>query len=249
MSPPFSAYETNAYESAPDLTSKGVIRGIPLEDSPRDITAQVLTPKNPTAIAAKRLSNTTNVIVLFSGLKVPTFVRYGGALIKCALYRKQLDLCHQCGRLGHRMDVCPSPQDRVCRGCGTANPGPDHQCNPCCQLCGGEHYNGRQEMQGSLQDAVYCQTKTMGKTATTGRTPSLGSYEGSSWTLFPGGRPSSRARARSRTRQSRSRSRTPLRPDPDPGIIRPDHHHNAPDRGLAEEAAWRRKMRPTRWAR
>ncbi|KAH7943151.1 hypothetical protein HPB52_005842 [Rhipicephalus sanguineus] len=133
------AYETNAYESAPDLTSKGVIRGIPLEDSPRDITAQVVTPKNPTAIAAKRLSNTTNVIVLFSGLKVPTFVRYGGALIKCALYRKQLDLCHQCGRLGHRMDVCPSPQDRVCRGCGTANAGPDHQCNPCCQLCGGEH--------------------------------------------------------------------------------------------------------------
>ncbi|KAL1486837.1 hypothetical protein MTO96_031190 [Rhipicephalus appendiculatus] len=131
------SYETNAYESAPDLTSKGVIRGIPLEDSPRDITAQVVTPKNPTAIAAKRLSNTTNVIVLFSGLKVPSFIRYGGALIKCALYRKQLDLCHQCGRLGHRMDVCPSPQDRICRGCGTANPGPDHQCNPCCQLCGG----------------------------------------------------------------------------------------------------------------
>ncbi|KAH7968954.1 hypothetical protein HPB52_013176 [Rhipicephalus sanguineus] len=118
--------------------SSGVIRGIPLEDIPRDITTQVITPENPTAIAAKRLSNTTNVIVLFSGLKVPTFVRYGGALIKCALYRKQLELCHQCVRLGHRMDVCPSPQDRVCRGCGTANPGTDHQCNPCCQLCGGK---------------------------------------------------------------------------------------------------------------
>ncbi|KAL1468316.1 hypothetical protein MTO96_025542 [Rhipicephalus appendiculatus] len=78
-------------------------------------------------------------MVLFSGVKVPFLIHYGGALIKCALYRKQLDLCHQCGGLGHRMDVCPSLQDRICRGCGKANPSPDHQCNPSCQLCGGEH--------------------------------------------------------------------------------------------------------------
>ncbi|KAH6940692.1 hypothetical protein HPB50_005086 [Hyalomma asiaticum] len=32
-------FETNAYEAAPDCTSKGVIRGIPLEDTARDITA------------------------------------------------------------------------------------------------------------------------------------------------------------------------------------------------------------------
>ncbi|KAH6948034.1 hypothetical protein HPB50_022603 [Hyalomma asiaticum] len=60
------AYETSAYESTPDLTSKGVIRGIPLEESPLGITAQVVTPKNPTAIAAKPLRNTTTVIVQFS---------------------------------------------------------------------------------------------------------------------------------------------------------------------------------------
>ncbi|KAH6946205.1 hypothetical protein HPB50_012145 [Hyalomma asiaticum] len=57
-------FETNAYEAAPDCTSKGVIRGVPLEDTAGDITANVITPRNPTAIAAKRLSNATRVIVL-----------------------------------------------------------------------------------------------------------------------------------------------------------------------------------------
>ncbi|KAH7949905.1 hypothetical protein HPB49_016622 [Dermacentor silvarum] len=99
------AFETSAYEAAPDCTSKGVIRGIPLEDTARDITANVITPRNPTAIAAKRLSNTMTVIVLFTGLRVPTYVRYGGALLPCSLYRKQIDTCYQCGRLGHRADV------------------------------------------------------------------------------------------------------------------------------------------------
>ncbi|XP_075721824.1 uncharacterized protein LOC142765138 [Rhipicephalus microplus] len=132
-------YDTSAYEAAPDGTSKGVIRDIPLEDTARDITANVITTKNPTAIAAKRLSNTTTVIVLFAGLRVPTYVRYGGAMLKCSLYRKQIETCYQCGRLGHRADVCPNPKDHVCRGCGTTNPSQDHQCQPTCQLCGGDH--------------------------------------------------------------------------------------------------------------
>ncbi|KAL1470478.1 hypothetical protein MTO96_040405 [Rhipicephalus appendiculatus] len=80
-------YATNAYEMAPDMTAKGVIKGIPLEEGPRDITAAVLTTKNATAIAAKRLSNTTTVIVLFEGHRVPTFVRYRAALLRCSLYR------------------------------------------------------------------------------------------------------------------------------------------------------------------
>ncbi|KAH7977390.1 hypothetical protein HPB49_001183 [Dermacentor silvarum] len=82
------AFETSAYEATPDCTSKGVIRGIPLEDTARDITANVIAPRNPTAIAAKRLSNTMTVIVLFNGLRVPTYVRYGGTLLRCSLYRK-----------------------------------------------------------------------------------------------------------------------------------------------------------------
>ncbi|XP_065288641.2 uncharacterized protein [Dermacentor albipictus] len=132
-------YEVNAYETAPDHTAKGVIRGIPLEEDSRTINSKIVNDRNPTALAAKRLSNTTTVIIAFEGLKVPTLVRYGGTLLRCSLYRKQVDICHQCGRLGHRMDVCPNPQDKICRGCGAKNPDPNHQCTPNCRLCGGKH--------------------------------------------------------------------------------------------------------------
>ncbi|XP_070377510.1 uncharacterized protein [Dermacentor albipictus] len=252
------AYETNAYESAPDLTSKGVIRGIPLEDSPRDITAQVVTPKNPTAIAAKRLSNTTTVIVLFSGLKVPSFVRYGGALIRCALYRKQLDLCFQCGRLGHRMDVCPNPQDRICRGCGTANPGLDHQCNPLCQLCGGEHLTADKNCKARFK------TPYIVKRRRWERQRQQEEFLASEATRESVGRPSRdtrprlRSRARSTTRKSRSRSRTPgpartrsrsrtrslsRRSGGGPAVEEATNKHTAPDAGEASgNAVSRRRL-------
>ncbi|KAH7966467.1 hypothetical protein HPB49_016555 [Dermacentor silvarum] len=48
-------YETNAYETVPGMTTKEVIRGIALDEGPRDITAAVVTKKIPTAIAAKRI--------------------------------------------------------------------------------------------------------------------------------------------------------------------------------------------------
>ncbi|KAH7946545.1 hypothetical protein HPB52_000938 [Rhipicephalus sanguineus] len=106
-------FEANAYESAPENTSKGVIRG--------------------------RMGNTTNVIILFDGHHVPNCVRYGRALVKCSVYRKHIDVCYQCGRLGHRADVRPNPNSRICRGYGTENPPQDHECEAKCQLCGKDH--------------------------------------------------------------------------------------------------------------
>lgn len=132
-------YEVGAYETAPELTAKGVIKGVPLNETPRDITAAIITARNPTAIAAKRLGNTTTVIVLFDGSRVPTHVMYRGVLTRCSLYRKQVDFCKQCNRLGHRSDVCWRPNDKLCAGCGTPDPSEDHHCQPRCQLCGKDH--------------------------------------------------------------------------------------------------------------
>ncbi|KAH8033013.1 hypothetical protein HPB51_005032 [Rhipicephalus microplus] len=70
---------------------------------------------------------------------VPTYVHYGGALLRCTLYRKQVDTCYHCGRLGHRADVWPNPEDRICRGCGAQSPPEDHQCTLTCQLSGSNH--------------------------------------------------------------------------------------------------------------
>ncbi|CAN7982343.1 unnamed protein product, partial [Ixodes pacificus] len=52
------------------------------------------------------------------------------------------ETCNTCGRLGHRADVCPSPDNKKCRGCGAANPPEDHKCDPRCTLCGKGHLTG-----------------------------------------------------------------------------------------------------------
>ncbi|KAH7981150.1 hypothetical protein HPB49_022052 [Dermacentor silvarum] len=111
----------------------------PVEVSPRDITAAIVAPRNLTAVAAQGLGNTTTVIILFDGYKVPIYVRYGRVLTRCSLYRKQVDSHKQCNRLGHRSNMCPKPQDKLCAGCGKTNPDQDHTRQPRCQLCGMDH--------------------------------------------------------------------------------------------------------------
>ncbi|KAH6919684.1 hypothetical protein HPB50_029328 [Hyalomma asiaticum] len=80
-----------------------------------------------------------DVIVLFACLRVPMYVRYDGALLRYSLCRKQIETCYQCSLLRHRADLCPKPNDRLCRGYGVANPPQEHQCQPKCQLCSGNH--------------------------------------------------------------------------------------------------------------
>lgn len=132
-------YKVAVYETAPEDTAKGINKGIPLKETPCRIRAALVTEKNPSIITAKRLGNTTTVIVLFSGNKVPSSVCYDGVIIPCTLYRKQIDYCKQCNRLGHRSDVCPNPQNKLCAGCGIHNPKDDHRCDPSCQICGKDH--------------------------------------------------------------------------------------------------------------
>ncbi|XP_075544054.1 uncharacterized protein LOC142578560 [Dermacentor variabilis] len=134
-----TAHEVSTYESAPHGTVKGVIRGIPLEDTAQEIQDLVLHKHNPTALQAKRIGKTRSVVIAFEGPKVPNYVRYGNLLFESSLHRKQIDVCYQSGRVGHRMDVCPNPPNRICRGCGFANPDKEHACVPKCGLCGGKH--------------------------------------------------------------------------------------------------------------
>lgn len=139
-----SRFETHAYRSAPHGTVKGVIRGIAIEDTDSDIQDNVVNPANPMALEAHRIGNTTTVVVLFAGPKVPNYVKYGSMLMRCGLYRQHYDVCRQCGQVGHRADVCPNPNVRVCFACGAPNPAQGHanDCKPRCKLCNGPHPTG-----------------------------------------------------------------------------------------------------------
>ncbi|KAL1443633.1 hypothetical protein MTO96_045916 [Rhipicephalus appendiculatus] len=76
----------------------------------------IVNQRNPKALEAKRIKTTTTVVVLFDGMKVPNYVMCGVSLLRCTLYKRQNDVCYACGGLGHRADVCPNPNKRVCKG-------------------------------------------------------------------------------------------------------------------------------------
>ncbi|KAK8770844.1 hypothetical protein V5799_012691 [Amblyomma americanum] len=140
MRPSGTAHDVSVYETAPHGTVKGVIRGVPMTDTIQEINDYIVQDYNPTALQANRIGKTTTVVTAFDGDKVPNYIRYGNLLVECSLYRKQIYMCYLCGRLGHRMDVCPNPEDKICRVCGMKNPEESHVCtNPKCSLCGGNH--------------------------------------------------------------------------------------------------------------
>ncbi|KAL1454757.1 hypothetical protein MTO96_043677 [Rhipicephalus appendiculatus] len=57
--------------------------------------------------------------------------------------------------MGHRMDVCPDPSNKLCRGCGISNPTEDHGMHPeVWPVREGQPPDRGQGLQGPLQDAL-----------------------------------------------------------------------------------------------
>ncbi|KAH7974963.1 hypothetical protein HPB49_022059 [Dermacentor silvarum] len=82
-------YEVTAYMTAPEDTSKGIIRGIPDYDTPEDIERSLVNERNPGILHAKRMGRTNLAIIVFRGTYVPHYVYY-------RTYRRPK--CLLCGR-------------------------------------------------------------------------------------------------------------------------------------------------------
>ncbi|KAH7979151.1 hypothetical protein HPB49_008501 [Dermacentor silvarum] len=85
------------------------------------------------------MGSTNQALVTFSGIQVPRHVRLYGAELRCYIYRPRQQICSVCLSMGHRADVCPTPDKPRCVACGTSNPLPEHECTPKCIHCGGDH--------------------------------------------------------------------------------------------------------------
>ncbi|KAG0418625.1 hypothetical protein HPB47_004702 [Ixodes persulcatus] len=135
-------YEATAYATPPADTSKGVIHNIPDYDTVEDITKSPIYKMNPPILQVRRMANTNSVIITFEGPKLPFYVYYRGEEYCCYLQKNKFEVCGACGRIGHRADVCPTPDKQQCKECGSQNPMDNHNCNPSYALCGKDHPTG-----------------------------------------------------------------------------------------------------------
>ncbi|KAH8025447.1 hypothetical protein HPB51_008362 [Rhipicephalus microplus] len=136
-------HPVTAYLSPASITSRGVIRGVDTDFDDAALNRMLIQPLNSSLLGAHRIKNTETVIMIFNGLKVPTYVYCGQVIYRCTFYKRQIDTC---GQVGHRQDVCFTPSTKVCDHCGhlpTDNP---HVCNqPVCALCGEAPRTGNRE--------------------------------------------------------------------------------------------------------
>ncbi|KAH6919912.1 hypothetical protein HPB50_029100 [Hyalomma asiaticum] len=102
--------------TAPEDTSKGIIRGIPDYDTPEDIEKSLVNERNPGILHAKRMGRTNHAIIVLQGMYHVT----------CTTGVASTD----------------AQQVKRCRECGSAEPTPDHRCEPKCLLCGRDHPTG-----------------------------------------------------------------------------------------------------------
>lgn len=144
-------HEVSTYVTPPGDTCRGVVRGIDPELSDDRLGELFVHARNPKVLGVRRIKKTPTVIVLFDGMKVPNYVMCGTNLIRCTLYRRQIDACRTCGKLGHRSDVCPTPTVITCPDCGVSSPPENHTCQPKCSICGGAHPTADRACQSRYQ--------------------------------------------------------------------------------------------------
>lgn len=77
-------YDVNSYLAAPN-TCKGIIKNVDLEFDHGHLRSLTVQPKNPTALEVRRIKNSTMVVILFDGLKVPNYVTCGLTMVRCTL--------------------------------------------------------------------------------------------------------------------------------------------------------------------
>ncbi|KAH6946441.1 hypothetical protein HPB50_013645 [Hyalomma asiaticum] len=82
---------------------------------------------------------------------VPSYIRVGQTIVRCYLYKKQMEVCSKCTHVGHRADVCPTPMVNMCRNCGAKDPKLGHSCQIRCKLYGKGHPAGNKACKQKYQ--------------------------------------------------------------------------------------------------
>ncbi|KAH6941068.1 hypothetical protein HPB50_012975 [Hyalomma asiaticum] len=135
-------------------TALGQITKITVHAATYDITSYGIAPDNSCKddfltevevpgyefLTCRHLGDSGAMVRTFCGKRVPFFVNAYGQALRCYLYKRTIPHCRKCNKTGHREDVCPQPPDTPkCRVCGDSLSPNNHECRPCCMLCGCDH--------------------------------------------------------------------------------------------------------------
>ncbi|KAH6926444.1 hypothetical protein HPB50_018704 [Hyalomma asiaticum] len=114
----------------------------------------------------RKLGNSNVAALTFVGKVVPRFVHYNSEVTLVRAYKRTIPACVRCGTVGHRTDICPSPDNDKCGLCGLTVPTTDgvkapHECIPSCAVWPSPR-NQLTRLQGNISPAqgVWPQSQT-----------------------------------------------------------------------------------------
>ncbi|KAH7986224.1 hypothetical protein HPB49_026074 [Dermacentor silvarum] len=95
----------------------------------------------------RKLGKTSVTLLTFEGHHVPRFVHYNSVVTPIREYKRTIPACYCCGTVGHRLKLCPHPNDPRCGHCCQVVGASEewmtpHECKPSCLVCGEEHLTG-----------------------------------------------------------------------------------------------------------
>ncbi|KAH9384845.1 hypothetical protein HPB48_026869 [Haemaphysalis longicornis] len=108
---------------APNLSVKGVIRGVPTELTEAEILKNIDQDKFE-VYSCRELGKgkeLTIVVLTFPRPNVPYYARLYGDEHICSRYKKAVLVCSRCHEVGHRITACPHPNIRVFHESGIQN--------------------------------------------------------------------------------------------------------------------------------
>lgn len=141
-----------AYIPNYQLTSKGIVKGIPVEVSMDEVIAHSQNPLNLRITEAKRFTRkiadnvearakTQTVLITFKGQTIPSHIYMWHCRFKVESFNPRPMQCWRCQRFGHRANNCKGKA--ICRNCGEEHD--TKECNATqykCANCEGPHRAG-----------------------------------------------------------------------------------------------------------
>ncbi|KAH7953864.1 hypothetical protein HPB49_013149 [Dermacentor silvarum] len=135
-----TSHQVSIYLVPPDNSCRGIVHGIEAHTTSAELMANLDAP-GFTILSARMMGKTETALITFHGNILPYTVLYYRAIYRCKPHYPRAQQSIICLKLGHRADVCPTPQHLRCPICAVAVPvyNAHHTCAPNCANCNGAH--------------------------------------------------------------------------------------------------------------